>query len=399
MDMFSILSLEEENGKKDEHVKTRRTEVLAVGIAEDEEKKKKKNKKKNKKEKEKKKENKEKMEKKEKRKKKEREERSDPQTPDKRIRTEERKETPDEKERKNTEDNRAQAEDPLKQSTPMPLTDCSNAALFIRESQAVLVEARGINAGVFLDLCCGKGGVGKRAEAVHQKRAIRVDWASEDPSIIKCDLADPAIRRYIRTEIIDDDAISVAAMLHVPCDTFSSARHGTPGGRTPLPLRDYGENVWGLPGLKPRDQAKLEQGNKIARALLSIKDDLKKAGAPAGMENGDQSMLWKVPEMGAEDAKMLKVCYCMMGRPFRKRTRFLVWNAPSPRILEEEAHRCTTEFSCSSPKGLCRRTGEPHLILRGWVRGKALTKEGEKYPKKFVNMIARILCSPAEPAA
>ena len=35
MDMFSILSLEEENGKKDEHVKTRRTEVLAVGIAED----------------------------------------------------------------------------------------------------------------------------------------------------------------------------------------------------------------------------------------------------------------------------------------------------------------------------------------------------------------------------
>ena len=166
-----------------------------------------------------------------------------------------------------------------------------------------------------------------------------------------------------------------------------------------MPLRDFGENVWGLPGLAPRDQWKLEQGNKITQALLSIRDDLKNAGAPVGLENGDQSMLWKVPEMGAEDAKMLKVCYCMMGRPFRKRTRFLVWNAPSPGILEEEVHHCATKFLCSSPKGVCRRTGTPHLIHRGGRRGKALTVQGEKYPRKFVNMIARILCSPAEPAA
>ena len=285
----------------------------------------------------------------------------------------------------------------------MPLTDCSNAALFMRESQVIVEEARGSNAGVFLDLCCGKGGVGKRAEAVHGQRAIRADWASEDPAIIKCDLADPAIRTYIKTEIIGASStkkcFSVASMLHVPCETFSPARHGKPGGRTPVPLRDYGENVWGLPGLTPRDQAKLELGNKIARALLSIRDDFKNAGAPTGLENGDGSMLFKVPEMGAEDATMLKVCYCMMGRPFRKRTRFLVWNAPSPSILEEEVHHCATKFLCSSLKGVCRRTGEPHLILRGWARGQALTKQGEKYPKKFVNMIARILCSPAEPAA
>ena len=281
-----------------------------------------------------------------------------------------------------------------------PLTDCSNAALFMRHSQVVLEEARVSKAGVFLDLCCGKGGVGKRAEAVHGQRAICVDWASEDPAIIKCDLADPAIRTYIKTEIIDVSLrknFSVAGMLHIPCNTFSTARHGKSGGRTPVPLRDGGENVWGLPGLAPRDQAKLEEGNKIARALLFIRDDLKNTGAPAGLENGDLSLLFKVPEMGAEDAKMLKVCYCMMGRPFRKRTRLLVWNAPSHRILEEEAHRCATKFSCSSPKGVCRRTGKPHLILRGWDRGKALTKQGEKYPKKFVNMIARILCSPANP--
>ena len=401
--MFSLLSLEED-GKKDKPVKKRRTEVLAVGIAEDddganaedehgeveellhvleqaqrEEKKKKKKKKK-----------------KEKKKKKKKKKQN-------KVKNENEKAEHSDLIGEAHEDNQAQAEDPLKQSTPMPLTDCSNAAVFMRESKAVLAEARGSNAGVFLDLCCGKGGVGKRAEAVHGQRAIRADWASEDPAIIKCDLADPAIRTYIKMEIIDESlkkkCFSVAGMLHIPCETFSSARHGKPGGRTPVPLRDYGENVWGLPGLTPRDQAKLEQGNKIARALLFIRDDLKNAGAPAGLENGDQSMLFKVPEMSAEDAQMLKVCYCMMGRPFRKRTRFLVWNAPSPRILEEEVHRCAAKFSCSSPKGVCRRTGEPHLLLRGWVRGKALTKQGEKYPKMFVNVIARILCSPAEPAA
>ena len=411
--MFSLLSLEED-GKKDQQVKKRRTEVLAVGIAEDddganaedergeaeeicsEEARREGKKKKKKKKKKEKKEKKEKKKKKKKKKKKEKRQNEGKNENDKEERSDLIGET--------HEDNQAQAEDPLKQSTPMPLTDCSNAAHFMRESQAVLEEARGSNAGVFLDLCCGKkGGVGKRAEAVHGQRAIRADWASEDPAIIKCDLADPAIRTYIKTEIIDvsltKKGFSVAGMLHIPCETFSSARHGKPGGNLPVPLRDYGENVWGLPGLAPRDQAKLEQGNKIARALLFIRDDLKNAGAPAALENGDQSMLFKVPEMGAEDAKRLKVCYCMMGKPFRKRTRFLVWNAPSPRILEEEVHRCATQFSCSSPNGVCRRTGKPHVLLRGWVRGKALTKLGEKYPKKFVNIIARILCSPAEPAA
>ena len=141
---------------------------------------------------------------------------------------------------------------------------------------------------------------------MHGQRAIRVDWASEDPAIINCDMADPAIRTYIRTEIIKRvDSRRLAAMFHVPCNTFTPARHGKPGGRTPVPLRDWGENVWGLPGLAPRDQAKLEQGNKIARALLSIRDDLKNAGAPVGLENGDMSMLFKVPEMCAEDAQVL----------------------------------------------------------------------------------------------
>jgi hypothetical protein len=131
---------------------------------------------------------------------------------------------------------------------------------------------------------------------------------------------------------------------------------------------------------------------------LAIRDDLKKAGHPVALENGDTSILFHVPEMQAEDAQMLKVCYCMMGRSFRKRTRLLIWNAPSPRVFEEEARHCTKKYSCNSTKGVCRRTGKPHMILRGWARGKSLTSCGEKCPKKFVNIIARILCSPKEPS-
>ena len=420
MDMFDLLLLED-----DKEVKKRRTEVLVLGSAEDlvvsvgehddganaedehgkaeetcseearmnkkKEKTKKKEKKKKKKEKKKKEKKKEKNKKdKVKKKKKNNTQITHSRMP--RLMTD----------AEALEEDLADSEDFLKQfeSPLMPLTDGGNAAHFIRQSQMVLEEARGSNDGVFLDLCCGKGGVGKRVEAVHGHRSISVDWAKSGPGIIKCDLTDPAIRIYIKKEIIEESlsltkGFKVAGMLHVPCDTFTSARHGKPGGSTPVPLRDYGAHVWGLPGLTPKDQAKLEQGNKIARALLKIRDDLKNAGAPAALENGDQSMLFKVPQMGAEDARMLKVCYCMMGKPFRKRTRLLIWNARSPIVLEEEARRCARKYLCNSTGGVCRRTGKPHLLLRGWARGKALTSLGEKYPKKFVNIIARILCSPA----
>ena len=192
-------------------------------------------------------------------------------------------------------------------------------------------------------------------------------------------------------------------MLHVPSKTFSSARHGKPVWN----LRDHGKNVWGLPesDLSPRDQAKLEQGNKIARALLAIRDDLKKAGHAVALENGDQSMLFEVPEMHAEDARMLKVCYCMMDvrMTLRKPTRLLVWNAPSPRVFEELAHRCATKYSCNSPNGVCQRTGEPHMLLHRWVQGEDLTPQDEKDLmgsgwKTFRNIITHMLCCSKEPA-
>ena len=129
---------------------------------------------------------------------------------------------------------------------------------------------------------------------------------------------------------------------------------------------------------------------------MNIRDDLKDAGKAVALENGDMSMLFAAPETSLEDANVLKVCYCMMGKRFRKGTRFLAWNVPCKRVWNEEVEKCAKKYSCNSQGGVCRRTGEPHLILRGWARGKALTKKGERYPTKFVNIIARVLCSKPE---
>ena len=78
-------------------------------------------------------------------------------------------------------------------------------------------------------------------------------------------------------------------MVWLACCTFLARPFLLLGMGSQVPLRDYGKNVWGLPDLAPRDQAKLEQGNKIARALLAIRDDLKKAGHAVAL--GDHSFM------------------------------------------------------------------------------------------------------------
>ena len=128
---------------------------------------------------------------------------------------------------------------------------------------------------------------------------------------------------------------------------------------------------------------------------MKYRDLFRKHNVPFGIENGDNSMLWAAPEVKNElpEAKVLKVCYCMMGTSFRKRTRLAVWGVRNEAVWKAEAEKCSHQYMCSSKNGLCARTGKPHLILRGWARGKALTAQGAEYPRKFANIIAKVLCS------
>ena len=93
-----------------------------------------------------------------------------------------------------------------------------------------------------------------------------------------------------------EEGLVAAAMIHAPCETWSSARHGRPGDGTPVPLQDRKTHIWGIPGLSKMDQLKLEEGNNITRACLMYRDLFRRHHVPCGLENGDLSMLWAVPE-------------------------------------------------------------------------------------------------------
>jgi len=45
-------------------------------------------------------------------------------------------------------------------------------------------------------------------------------------------------KKHEQRAFVEAAAAAEAAMFHIPCETFSSARHGKPGGRTPVPLRE-----------------------------------------------------------------------------------------------------------------------------------------------------------------
>jgi hypothetical protein len=269
--------------------------------------------------------------------------------------------------------------------------DTTALAKFIADVREPLARAKEEKKKLFLDWCGGAGDVGLRAEARHGRVSVGMDWVRGP---IYVDLKKPCVYNYIEKELVEEDLVG-GGMLHCPCETWSPARHGRPGDGTPVPLRDRKEHVWGLPGLSVRDQQKLEEGNGIARACLKYRDLLRRNHVPVGLENGDMSMLWAAPEVKEEmhGARVLKVSYCMMGKPFRKTTRLVVWSVKNDAVLSEQADLCRRAYFCASPGGVCRRTGKKHLVLTGWTRKQALTKGAERYPRKFVNVIAKVLCS------
>ena len=215
----------------------------------------------------------------------------------------------------------------------------------------------------------------ERAEAVHGRIALSIDW---EKGPIRSDLKNEGIYCVIRGWV--GEGLVAEGMIHLPCETWSPARHGLPGGTAPEALRNRKEGIWGLPGLKPSDQVKVEEGNAITRALFKYLDLFQKNSLPIGLENGDMSMLWFSPELVTNPGRVLKVCYCMMGKPFRKRTRLMLWGVKSEEVFAEEEENCR-QYLCNSLGGVCRRTGQSHVVLRGWNRGKALTLMGNAYPR------------------
>ena len=146
--------------------------------------------------------------------------------------------------------------------------------------------------------------------------------------------------------------------------------------------------------LSEKDQALLRTGNQDARITLRLIDAFEENQVVIAVENGDTSILWHLPEMKErlKRARCFKVDYCLMGRMFRKRTRLAVWGLKKC-VADRAEKMCHSKYRCLSRRGLCCRTGKKHIILRGWIRGKALSAGGLVYPRKFSNLIAKLALS------
>ena len=243
--------------------------------------------------------------------------------------------------------------------------------------------------GVFIDFYGGEGKAAARADSKYGLIGVVIDTKNHPA----WDLHTEGVLSYISKKVSSGRV--KGSHVATDCRSLSSARHGKPGGNCPRPLRDYHENTWGFPDLCGKDRATLENGNKDARLTLGLVDVFKKNQVPISVENGDNSILWHIPEMAErlDEARIFKVDYCMMGRMYRKRTRLAAWALTNTRVADQVEKQCQDKFHCLTKNKMCCRTKKPHLILRGWVRGKAIASQGQVYPRKFANLITKLLLS------
>ena len=118
------------------------------------------------------------------------------------------------------------------------------------------------------------------------------------------------------------------AHVHIspPCGTCSRARglplpDGSPG---PPPLRDAA-HVWGLPGLQPSQQTRVDKANTLYLHMCDFIAFLQGCGVPWTIENPSRSWLWKLPilEPLVEAQHMFHCETCAFGSQRLKRTAFL----------------------------------------------------------------------------
>jgi hypothetical protein len=243
--------------------------------------------------------------------------------------------------------------------------------------------------GIFIDFYGGVGKVAARAESKYGLIGVNIDWQKDHA----WDLHTQGVLPYISKKVSSGRV--KGGHIATECTSFSSARHGKAGTNCPRPLRDYHENAWGFPGLCGKDLATLEKGNKDAHLTIGLIDVFEENQVPISVENGDNSILWHIPEIKErlENARIFKVDYCMMGRMYRKRTRLAAWALKNIHVAAQVEKQCQGEFHCLTKNKICCRTKKPHLLLRGWARGKAVASQGKVYPRKFANLITKVLLS------
>ena len=118
--------------------------------------------------------------------------------------------------------------------------------------------------------------------------------------VLILDLTDNEAQTCLKQHI----AATKPAAIHLalPCGTGSRAREKPlpkylidQGAKTPQPLRDA-RHVLGLPGLRPRDQARVASSNILASFVVDIIQYSMETGCFVSIENPLNSWMWLVLE-------------------------------------------------------------------------------------------------------
>ena len=198
------------------------------------------------------------------------------------------------------------------------------------------------------------------------------------------DLTHPRVRRLIAGWIRSGCVCGI--WLATPCSTWSRARRG-PRDSAWGPLRDL--VITGNPGLSPKDQAKVEAGNRTAQATAYIINLAIALKVPTALENPASSRLWEAPclrrALSHRSCSTVVVTMCSFGARWRKATKVALWHRSIP--------DCSAR-SCHGPRGSCQHSGQPHIQLVG-----RLTAQASAYPSSFATWGAKLISNAADKLA
>ncbi len=170
--------------------------------------------------------------------------------------------------------------------------------------------------------------------------------------------------------------------LGMPCTTFSRARKND--GLGPGPLRSS-DSIWGLPGLSPKDQSKVSEGNALFYFTLRVLQTCIQYKVPFVLENPLSSMAWVLPPLVnfIESAKCLfcDLDYCQFGESWKKPTRLMY------KYLDIS---CLSKRCCGS-YNRCSSTNLPHVRLSGMGPNNVfMTLLAQPYPWKMCRDFAQV---------
>jgi len=183
--------------------------------------------------------------------------------------------------------------------------------------------------------------------------------------------------------------------VELDCSTYSLARRGKVGSSMPQRLRSR-KHPWGLPGLKPADQNRVQSSNYQTRAVFRrIKASIQR-GASGYLENPIGSILWHLVrrafsrELARGQAAFIETDMCCYGTSFMKPTRLLIWCSDPGSI---NLPRCHMRNGICGNSGRCHEQLSSSTSCKGLSeRGQWKTKLGQVYPKRFVSKLLSQFC-------